>query len=532
VAKSNFSVHYLVASVLVASGLIVVLRAALGPFRWIVSVNNPLTAESWFGVAAALSVAMYSREARPGRNESLSKPKLRLVALVLLAVTAVVWGRALNFPFIADDYYHITNGIHADLWSLPHLFAAPAKDLFFRPFGLAAYAVEAHVWGINRYAWHAASLFLHFSCSFLVFLLIIRFGAEKWSAMAGALLFLVHGSRPEAVFWTGAQFDLWATLFFLVAFVAFDSWLRNGRRNSAAVCFTALLCAFMSKESAYVAPLAFLFSPSLIHRKWRERWMRTAPVFLLAAVCFCYRWVILGGIGGYRDSVQRPFIFSIGWRTLKGLTTRLGAILTFPINWSKPIEWWLVLLMILGLCAVAILIRASASRDRLAAGAGLLLVSVLPVHEFLLISPDLEKSRVLYLPLIGVCLIFQSLLQALGQRAASIAAICLLAFEAGAIEHNLSVWGQNGRLAEQTCATVARQLSSSSDRLVLSDVPNVIDGVYFLHTGLRNCIEWAAGRPLPDLKIHSEPWAPVVQEPPDLVWNDLSREFVRPAKIP
>jgi hypothetical protein len=243
-------------------------------------------------------------------------------------------------------------------------------------------------------------------------------------------------------------------------------------------------------------------------------------------VCFCYRWAILGGIGGYRDAAKGPLIFSIGLPTVKAFVSRLPAVLAFPLNWDQALEWWLPPLLIAGIAGWILLTVSRGSRLAMATGGFILLTSLVPVHELLLIGMDLEKSRVLYLPLLGFALIFAALLEGLPRILGAVAAVCLLAFNAGALEHNLKVWRRTGALAQQTCSSVARQLPSLGKQPVLSDVPNIIDGVYFLRTGLRNCIEWSAGRPVPELRIHDEPGGPEIPEPPDLVWSDSNRVFV------
>jgi hypothetical protein len=511
---------------LVSSAGLLVARAIIGPFEFLARVRNPIPLESCFGVAAILLILIRSREAPSPHPSYPALAQIALIGAALTLLTAAFWGWAAGFPFVADDYHHITNGMRASLSSSARLFVEPPQESFFRPLGVAVYAIQAHIWQNENLWWRAMSFALHTANSVMLFLLLSRYGLARWPAVFGAVLFLVHGTRPEAVVWTGAQFDLWSTFFFLAAFLAFDTWVRTSGLISLAAALGALFCALFFKESSYVAPLVFLVSPALAACTWRVRFARVAPVLLLCLMCFCYRWFILGGIGGYLDANRRPFIYSVGLRTIKAFASRVPAVLAFPLNWDEPIEWWLNLLLLAGIGGWILLTRAHVSRFMLVSGGFILLASLLPVHELLLISSDLEKSRILYLPLIGFSLICSALLAGLPRASRLAAAACILAFNAGALEHNLKIWLRNGLLAQQTCASIARQLPSSGKEPVLSDVPNIIDGVYFLKTGLRNCIEWSAGRPLPELRIHGEPWGPVVTEPPDLVWSDSARAFV------
>ncbi len=163
-----------------------------------------------------------------------------------------------------------------------------------------SYAIEARAAGYEPVAWHALSVVLHIAVSLLVYTLARRRGFAVWTAIAAAMLFLVHGSRPEAVTWTAAQFDLWAALFVLIALLAFDrGWHAASLAPSAA---GAVVEGIGLRLSACCLLLLLR-----IDRVPLNRWPRLAgPSFLVTAAVFLYRWRVIGGIGGYRDSVSRP----------------------------------------------------------------------------------------------------------------------------------------------------------------------------------------------------------------------------------
>lgn len=464
---------------LALSALTIAARAIVGPFRLGVSVTSPMNAEGVFALCGAALLAGGWRDEKEKRVAG--KPDWRAVAVLVLA-GAVAFGWTFRFPFLADDYDHIPHAIHADPKSLKALFTQPAADRFFRPAVFVLYAGEARLAGYSRMGWHALSAALHVGVSVLVLLLARRRGVRRAPAMAAALLFLLHGSRPEAVTWIAAQFDLWAALFFLTALLLFDSGHR-------ALSLAALLPALLSKEAAYVYPLALVWMLWVDGAPLR-RWPRlAAPSWLLTAAVFAYRWHLVGGIGGYRDvGTGRAYILTFDFlRTGKALTARLAAAMDFPLNWSHRLEWWAVAALLIALIAGSLLFAARANRRQLWFGLGFLLVAALPVHEFLLIDGNLEKSRVLYLPSVGLALMFAAALEGLNPRVAAAAGCAVLMFQIAALEHNLRIWDDVSHLAERTCA----QLAASKGPL--PDAANTIDGVYFLHTGLRGCVE-AAGK--------------------------------------
>ncbi len=465
---------------LILSALVLAARAIFGPFHLGVPITSPMNAEGIFALSGIGLLACPARKARQSALTSRTFP-ITLVAVTLTIAAALAYARTLNFPFLADDYDHIPHAIHATPTYLAALFTQPATDRFFRPMGFIAYAAEARIAGFSRAGWHTLSILLHVAVSLLVFAFARRRNFSPPIALADALLFLLHGSRPEAVTWISAQFDLWAAFFFLIALLTYESpW-----------SLVALLAALLSKESAYVYPLILLLL-LCIDRVPRKQWPRLAlPPFLLTAAVFLYRWRLVGGIGGYRNiGSNQPYIFTFDFfRTTKSLTARLAAALDFPINWSHPLEWWLIAMLLAAMAAGAVLAATTVDRRKLAFAVGFLLLAALPVHEFLGIGPDLEKSRVLYLPSVGFALIFAASLEAVRPRIAIGAACAILTFQLAALEHNLKIWDGVAHLAERTCQDLAR-----TSPAVLPDVPNSVDGVYFLHTGLRSCVELAARR--------------------------------------
>jgi hypothetical protein len=505
---------------LLASGCVLGARAIVGPFRLGVSVTSPMNAESWFSFAALGLLLTNAARTNAAPSARGRRSEVAFAAAVIALAVGAAFGWICRFPFIADDYDHIANALHATPADIANYFTVVAKDRFFRPFAYVAYAAQAHLWGTSRIVWHASSLLLHVANSALVFGLarVRHFG--RWTAAAAALLFALAGSRPEAVVWIGAQFDLWATLFFLIALVALvvDSDERRGRRWECVEAL-ALLLALLSKESAYAFVLVAFALLWIDGVRGRRLARLLATPLILTLVVFLYRWHLLGGIGGYRlAGTEKPFFYSFDLvRVIRAFLLRMPAVLTFPLNWTREPGVVLVLLILAAIVAMAVVAAAHADRKKLWFGLAFTLAAAIPVYIFLLIGPDLEKSRVLYLPSVGFVLILAAAFEAMPRRSAVLAACALIAFQTAALEHNLLVWRGVADLAERTCASVAR-VAASGRPLTVSDVPNTIDGVYFLHPGLEQCVEWYAGKPLPGLRVSAEL--------PELKWDEERRKFV------
>jgi len=120
---------------------------------------------------------------------------------------------------------------------------------------------------------------------------------------------------------------------------------------------------------------------------------------------------------------------------------------------------------------------------------------------------------------------------------AVLVACVLLVFQTAALEHNLAIWQRVARLVERTCRVVAQEATASPEGASFGDPPSTVDGVYFLHTGFRQCVELAAKRELPQMKLDMET-PPSKFEPPKFEprrrfrWDDQGRIFTEePVRI-
>ena len=430
--------------------------------------------------AFALAVIFFSIS-RPGaKSFSASQQSKKNVLLLLIIPAALLW--TVTIPLVSDDFVHIGYALHFTPDKIKGLFTVPAGDFFFRPLGYISYALDARWAGNSPALWHLSALLIHFANCALVYLVARQTGLARFFAAMAAVIFGIHGSRPEVVTWIASRFDLIATLFVLATLSLF---LRG--RDSLALVTTFL--ALISKEAAYVIPVLLL----LISDK--PRWRRVIPFALLTTAVFAYRWHLLSGIGGYQTADHTPAIlnFSI-WHTATALLFRLWATLFFPLNWSKPLEWWMWIAMLIGIAAYLSLAWKGGRQRRTLAFLLFTFVTALPVQQLLLIGPDLEKSRVLYLPSVGWALFLAAMLETLRTANWRVpATFAIVTFQIACLEHNLLVWRSVALVAQRACDSVAASLADNGKTVTVLDLPNVLRGVYFFHKGMPDCLEIGHG---------------------------------------
>jgi hypothetical protein len=487
-------------TILVLSGAAIAWRAAFGPFRLLVTVNSPMNAEGFFGLALS---ALFAMECAPAaRKWSAWLPPagtatVLIAALALAALIAAAFGGSMGSYFLSDDFGLIKA---ANAFSGAQFIKAlhtPGADNFFRPLGAASYALTAAWAGLNPTRWHLAALLFHLANTLLVFWLAFRLSRSRLAAVFAGALFAIHATRPEAAVWIASRFDLQATFFTLLGLILFLDHAETGGMLQAVLATAAMVAAMLTKESALIFPLLAALVAAV--RPSRRPLGAAGFVMLSAAAlaAFTYRWVVLGGIGGYfvpgTSRLQAVQISPLG--ILKVLGLRLWSALYFPINWSaQPAHWLAALTAIYVMC----LLLLARSRPRLGLfwfALGFIAIAAIPPMHLLLIGADLQKARLLYLPSAGFAMLLAFAIDGLESRPLQAAvAAGVLSFNFGALQHNLWFWNNASAQVQHACAAVAKRAPEGARTVFVAGAPGSINGVYVLQQNFTECVEMAGRR--------------------------------------
>ncbi len=417
------------------------------------------------------------------------------VLLVALAAAAA-YIPVLSMPLVTDDYIHIqqisTGQAPTPLECLTNSCGGPR---FFRPLGFSVYWAEWEMWGTAAFPRHALDVVLHVALSVL-FLRLTRLLAipPPLDWLAG-LLFALNGIGPESVAWPAARFDTLAILFSLIAALA----VRGGGRWSLPVSLVATAAACLSKESAYVLPLllGLLCGKALLTRAGK---VLTGCNFAIALAVFAWRWAVLKGIGGYQEQSGVPTVFEFDLLKLaKTFLSRIWGVLWFPINWSRPLEPWMLLGLIAGVAGSLMLWRAKPERARLWLCAIGVVVACLPAHHMLLIGPSLERSRYLTYAMPAFVLLLTVACAGLPRRSGALTMALLVLFHLAALEHNLHIWSTVASARYNFCRSTAERAVNSTSPIETGPLPLTVDGVYW-RNGLEDCMVLEFGVPMG--KVH------------------------------
>ncbi|HYL78434.1 MAG TPA: hypothetical protein VEU96_29855, partial [Bryobacteraceae bacterium] len=293
-----------------------------------------------------------------------------------------------------------------------------------------------------------------------------------------------------------ARYVLLATLFVLLGLVLFIRGADLDGRPALlyrSASLLAMVLAFLSKESAYTFPVLLVLLLAW-RGDWKNRrsWFTLLPFFGIAAAFLVWRWILFGGVGGYINKAGQPEVLSLGIvPSVKALLFRLWAVLFFPINWSNDPGLLLGVATILYLAALMWLWRTQVPRRSLLVALGFLLAIALPPLSQLLIGVDLQKSRVLYLPSVGFCLLLATAVER--HKAKWIVSIAVLVFNLAALLHNLAAWEYASRKAQAACNVAVRCAQRHDGRMAVLGLPHSLQGVYFFANGFPECVEMQSG---------------------------------------
>jgi hypothetical protein len=475
--------QWVLATALLLCGLLIVSRALMGPLI----IKSPMNVEGWFGLSAIL-LALTLVNRRPLADARGSEAFGRwdvFAGAVIACLVASAFYRAANFYFLSDDFI-LLKYARSFSYNFHTLFATPGGDGFYRPLAYASMAWTSALADVNPAYWHWIGFALHAVNSILVFCLAWTLGLPRLASAFAAALFALHGTRPEAVIWVATRSDLLATLFVLIALITFI--LSRGSLLLGAVSLLSMFLGFLSKESSYTVPLVLVvFLASNGGLGTRRGWFSLAPFFAVAAGMLAWRWILFGGIGGYLNAAGQPEALSLGvMSVLKTFALRLWAVLFFPINWSRQPGLLFGIVMVFYLAALLWLLKARMRWRDVLPPIGFLLVLALPPLSQLLIGPDLQKGRFLYLPSVGFCLLLAGMVRHLKMKSQWVVSIAIIVFNLAALLHNMMAWEYASQKARAACGVAA---SCAMRETQVLGLPGSLNGVYFFANGFPECVE-------------------------------------------
>jgi len=411
------------------------------------------------------------------RHTDLYKNKL-VVLVVFAAISLILFSPSSGRIFLSDDYCTLYNIVVNKSFLLPS---------FFRPVGDLTLKWTYELFGSDPFYFYVVNILLHSVNSFLVYLFCRMWTANDrrvhlFSIIAG-LIFLTYPSHSEAILWAIGRGVSLATLFSLLAMIAFISRLRRNYKYMlvCAFYFVALACY----ESALLLPFVLFTLSATSSKKQHVKWSLSLLATLFVHIYLRYVftggiWQAYNGIIFARDIIQyfsafikivmRLFIPPFNYPmlfTICGVAALMIIALVFYRN-RKKFETDTVFAKTFVLCVTG------------------LLVTILVSISFGMSTRTSEGDRLMYLPSVFYALLMALLISTVFRsgRDIAIAVGAVLVFQVSFLLINQRNWNRASDNAEKIIEGIKKHKERP---LYLINLPSDYKGAYVF----RNCLDRA-----------------------------------------
>jgi tetratricopeptide (TPR) repeat protein len=361
-------------------------------------------------------------------SELSETPKARRAAAVVVALVAVAaYAASLGYDFVWDDTLLIQQSYRLHHWGeLPRLLVSQfwsevgEASHYYRPLITLSFFLDMKVWGLQPFGFHLTNLLAHVAVILAVLAIARRVAGGEVAAVLAALAFALQPVHTESVSFVSGRTDVLATLFFLLALLAYDRGRDGPRWGFTACSLGAYLLALLSKEVAITLPAVLALWDWRVRDDLRDRraaWRgaaRYAPYGGVLALYLGLRWLALrdvgdGAVGAWAPPITRLLttlqtVASYAWIAIVPYPANAYRVIV-PVTVPPDVHWWVAMvglgaamagtawarwrMPVVGLGALWFWIT-------LAPSAG---VNLLPLPTVLM------AERFLYLPTVGYCVI-------------------------------------------------------------------------------------------------------------------------------
>jgi tetratricopeptide (TPR) repeat protein len=373
------------------------------------------------------------------KRVSISKEKLIGICVLLIGVT--IWT---YFPSTQNGFVNIDDGAY--VYSNPYVrsgftwqgirwaFTAFEKSLW-HPLTWFSIMLDCQMFGLNPWGHHLISLLFHAANTALLFLVLQRMTGAAWRSAFVAALFALHPVHVESVAWAAERKDVLSTFFWMLTMLAYVGYVQaeaaKKRTRYYVLAIALFTCGLLSKPMVVTLPLILLLidfwplkrfqgarpnpqepgSQTLAKTGIGPLMIEKLPFLGAAFVVGIVTVFAQKSSGALQPTDRLPVshrvanaVLSYGHYLAQTLwPTNLAAY--YP--YQKHFSFWLVAglaLVGIGICIGVLWI--SSRRPYLAVGWFWFLVTLGPVIGLIQVGNQAYADRYMYLPLIGLLIIF------------------------------------------------------------------------------------------------------------------------------
>lgn len=395
---------------------------------------------------------MRESESRVGERAAPARLSHRAVVAAALALTFLAYAGTLSYNFVYDDQSqivqnpNITSWKFAPLYFTQHVWSHLQVKLvgnYYRPVFLLWLLINNTVFGLNAVWWHLATVVVHVTATFMVYLLARRLLKDASAAAIATLIFGLHPVHIEGVAWVSGVTEPLLALFLIPSFLFYLNW-REGRPKArlylaASVALYSL--ATLAKETALVLPALILIyeladrlpapAPGPMVKRIARRLMRATPYAAVSVAYLAARAAVLGALGHAQSSLSLSTL-ALTWPSVLWFYVRqlfwpfnLSAFYDVPYVTSPGLANFALPLTGLAAFSTGLWLMwrklEGVSRLSMAIALAWLALPILPVLNLSVFAEgETVHDRYLYLPSVGFAIIAALALRNLNLGAAKL----------------------------------------------------------------------------------------------------------------
>jgi|GEM_PF-5681204 len=413
--------------------------------------------------------------------------------LVSLPAAFILYAQTLRMPILSDNYIYFWKAINYPLVDQLRWVDSACR---FRPARMLFWSALLGLSGGNFVIMRLLHILVHGLCGALVGGLAAVLVGDRRAGWMASAAFVLYPAHPDSVCWFAEEI-WWGFMGLGCLYLAARYMTAGGAWRLLGSVFLGWM-ALLTKEAA-VGLLPAAVAMSLLGFGGRASHRRAAIIAAgLTGVIMLYfiqRAAALGSASGIA-TIPGSGVGVAAWA--KWLSSRylirLPGLLWTPLNEDVFVHHRFIM-KIAGSFAVAVIFAvpflSGVNWRVVLLGALIAGFFAAPAFPFFDIPPNLEASRYLYAPVIGVVLILSHLLTLVknSKRRYALAATWILLWFAIAWQ-NIAPWIEAGRMARDVIAQIvqiAPNLKRGS-RITVLDLPDNYKGAYVWRNGLAEAL--------------------------------------------
>ncbi len=361
---------------------------------------------------------------KPARRPPSPRPLAVAVGLAALSVLPYLQTATHGFIRMDDPLYVAGNPLVASgiTWEGIRAAFASFQVWNWHPLTMVSHMIDVSLFGMDPGMHHLVNALFHGANAVLLFLVLFRMTGALWRSAAVAALFGIHPLHVESVAWISERKDVLSALFFLLALLAYERYVRRGGAMRYALVAGLLALGLLAKPMLVTAPAVLLLldiwplrrTPWLASdgdsppetRNWGYLVLEKAPFLGLAVASAALTFRAQQGAGGVFNE-QFPFPDRVAnalvaYAKYLGKTVWPSGLAIYYPHDGFP-AWWQVggsALLLAGLTAVVV--RRFRAVPAAAVGWFWFLGTLVPAIGLVQVGTQALADRYTYLPLVGI----------------------------------------------------------------------------------------------------------------------------------